>query len=93
MADVTIRLVSNPKTGKREIYIDYHSDDDALPFEHEKEHRTFVEKFLGKGVLDADSMGQIHVGRVAPQAAPSSSLTQEDAQAGQEGLAQNHGQG
>lgn len=67
MADVTIRLVSNPKTGKRDIYIDYESEDDALPFEHEQDHQDVVEQLLGEGVLDPDDIGQIKVGRVRPE--------------------------
>ena len=31
-------------TGKREIVIDYTSDSDALPIEHEEEHRQLAEQ-------------------------------------------------
>lgn len=68
MADLTIRLVSNPKTGKRDIYIDYESEDDALPFEHEQDHRDILEQILGQGILDEEDVGQIKVGRVQPEA-------------------------
>lgn len=66
MADLTIRLVSNPKTGKRDIYIDYESEDDALPYEHEQDHHHIVEQLLGAGVLSGDDVGQVRVGRVEP---------------------------
>lgn len=66
MAEVTIRMVSNPSTGKRDIYIDYESEDDALPFEHENDHKDIVEQLLGQGVLDPNDVGQIKVGRVQP---------------------------
>lgn len=66
MAEVTIRMVSNPKTGKRDIYIDYEGEDDSLPMEHENDHRDIVEQLLGQGVLDPDDIGQIKVGRVQP---------------------------
>ncbi|MEC9396616.1 MAG: hypothetical protein VYE40_19285 [Myxococcota bacterium] len=77
MADVTIRLVSNPKTGKRDIYIDYESEDDALPFEHEEDHRDVVEKLLGQGILDPDDIGQVKVGRVQPEAPKRESVTED----------------
>lgn len=67
MAEMTIRLVSNPRTGKRDIYIDYESEDDALPYEHEEDHRDVVEQLLGQGILDPDDVGQIKVGRVRPE--------------------------
>lgn len=76
MADVTIRLVSNPKTGKRDIYIDYDSEEDALPFEHEEDHRDVVERLLGQGILDPDDIGQIKVGRVQPEAPNRESITE-----------------
>jgi hypothetical protein len=45
---MTIRLLVNPTTGKREVDIAYESDSDALPMEHEEEHRRLVEKVVGK---------------------------------------------
>ena len=65
MAHMTIRLVSNPRTGKRDIIIVHESDADALPFEHEREHRALVERLLGQGVLRPDEVGQVRVRRVA----------------------------
>ena len=66
MAELTIRLVSNPQTGKRDIFIDYESEDDALPFEHESDHSDILEQLLGQGILDEDDVGSIKVGRVQP---------------------------
>lgn len=54
MADVTIRFRHNPSTGKRELVINYESDDDALPHEHERDHRALVEKVLGRSLTDED---------------------------------------
>jgi hypothetical protein len=54
MADVTIRFRHNPSTGKRELVINYESDDDALPHEHERDHRALVEKVLGRALTDED---------------------------------------
>ena len=50
MADVTIRFRHNPSTGKRELVINYESDDDALPHEHERAHRAWVEQILGRPI-------------------------------------------
>jgi hypothetical protein len=72
MAEVTIRLVANPRTGKRDIYIDYTSEEDALPHEHEKDHRRVVEELLGKGILDEDEVGEVNVQRVKPGSAQKS---------------------
>ena len=50
MADLTLRLRVDPVTGRREIVIDYSSDSDALPFEHEEEHRQLAEKVVNGGL-------------------------------------------
>ena len=67
MAEITIRLVYNLETGKKDIFIDYESEEDALPVEHEKEHRQIVAQLLGQGVLEPDDVGEVSVQRVAPQ--------------------------
>ncbi len=77
MAEMTIRLVSNPSTGKRDIFIDYESEDDALPHEHEQDHHDIVEQLLGQGILDPDDVGQIKVGRVRPEPAKREQVTED----------------
>ncbi len=52
MAEITIKLRHNPKTGERELIIGYESEGDALPFEHEREHREIVEALLGRPLAD-----------------------------------------
>jgi hypothetical protein len=49
MADLTLRLRVDPVTGRREIVIDYTSDSDALPMEHEEQHRQLAEKVVDGG--------------------------------------------
>jgi hypothetical protein len=78
MADIVVRMIFNVETGKKDILIDYDSDDDALPFEHEKRHRQVVEHLLGKGVLQPNEVGEVVVRRGGvsqdggqPQAQPS----------------------
>ena len=50
MAELTLRLRVDPVTGKREIVIDYASDADALPIEHEDEHRRLADKVVEGGL-------------------------------------------
>ena len=67
MAEITLRLRFNLQTGRKDLLIDYHSDDDALPIEHEQDHRAIVESLLGKGVLRRDELGEIVVRRAQPR--------------------------
>ena len=64
MADITINLVYNLETGKQDIYVDFVSDDDALPIEHERDHRQLIEQLIGKGVLKPNDVGQVKVSRL-----------------------------
>jgi len=66
MAEVTIRLRHNPKTGEREVLIHYESEDDALPHEHERDHRKLAEELLGRPldeVIGAASVDRVIVRR------------------------------
>jgi hypothetical protein len=75
MGEVTIRMISNSTTGKRDIYIEYESEDDALPHEHEKEHKGIIEQLMGKGILKPNELGEVKVGRV--QANPTAETPNE----------------
>jgi hypothetical protein len=46
----TLKLRTDPVTGKRTITISYTSDLDALPHEHEEAHRQVVEKLFEGGI-------------------------------------------
>ena len=63
MAEMTIRLIPDPATGKKNIVIALRSDADALPHEHEQMHRALVEKLVNGGLLKAEEVGQIVVER------------------------------
>lgn len=63
MADITVRMIFNRKTGKKDIWIDFESDEDALPVEHERRHREIVEHLLGQKLVTAEELGQVHVSR------------------------------
>lgn len=75
MAELTIRLVVDPDTKKKNIIIAYHSDEDALPMEHEDEHRRLVDRLIQGGALSAAEVGKIVIEReeddgIAEVAAP-----------------------
>ncbi|MDQ3369653.1 MAG: hypothetical protein M3680_29845 [Myxococcota bacterium] len=55
MADLVLRLRVDPATGRREVVVDYHSDSDALPIEHEDEHRRLAAKVV-EGGLDGPGL-------------------------------------
>jgi len=60
MAELTISLRRDPQTGKQDIIIKLESDADALPHEHEQQHRAMVEKLIGK-----DNVGKVIIEREA----------------------------
>jgi len=68
MAEVTIRLRHNPRTGEREVVIHYESDSDALPHEHERDHRALAEALLGQPL--GELLGGVEVDRVVVERAP-----------------------
>lgn len=68
MADLILRLRVDPATGKRELVIDYTSDADALPMEHEDAHRQLADQLVEGGLRS----GAVTVTRAAeaPAAEP-----------------------
>jgi hypothetical protein len=72
MPELTLRLRVDPTTGKREIVIDYASDADALPMEHEDEHRRLagavVDGGLRSGKVDVSREPDGGVARDEPSA-------------------------
>ena len=68
-----LRIRVDPVTGKRVLVVDYASDSDALPIEHEDEHRRLASKVVDGG-LTAQS---IEVTRAAEPAAGESAGTSE----------------
>ena len=71
MAEMTIRLVVDPVSGKRSVVIGYHSDSDALPIEHEEEHRALVKK-LGLADRELSREGSSQAVPETPNATPQS---------------------
>ncbi len=68
MGDINIRFTFDTTTGKKEIVIEYDSDSDATPVEHERRHRRIVEQLVGQGVLKPEEAENVKVERVRPNA-------------------------
>lgn len=63
MAEVEIRLEIDPVTRKKNVRISYTSDEDALPMEHEEDHRAVVERLIEGGIVSAEEVGDVVVVR------------------------------
>jgi hypothetical protein len=74
MAEMTIRLRCDPVTGKKDIVISLDSDADALPHEHEQQHRALVQRLIEGGLLKASELGQIVIEREEESAQPAAPL-------------------
>lgn len=63
MAEMTILLVCDPETGKKNILVKLASDAEALPLEHERLHKQLVDKLVEGGTLKAHEVGEVHIER------------------------------
>jgi hypothetical protein len=80
MAEMTIRLRTDPATGKKDIIIDLHSDSDALPHEHEQQHRALVQRLIEGGLVKAEELGQVVVERERGVAEPAAAVSDTQAE-------------
>ena len=71
MPEMTIHLRVNPENGKKDIIITMRSDEDALPHEHEQQHKQMVEKLFEKGILKPGEEGDLIVEREEEEKVPS----------------------
>jgi hypothetical protein len=88
MPEMTIRLIPDPVTGKKNIIVSLRSDADALPHEHEQMHRALADKLINGGLVKAGELGQITVEREEEEkqpAGPVSTGPQAQPQAVQQG--------
>jgi hypothetical protein len=67
---MTIRLEIDPATNKKNIIVSLSSEADALPQEHEQQHKELVEKLIQGGVLKASELGKIVVEREEEEREP-----------------------
>ncbi len=63
MATLVLRLEIDPLTKKKNVWVKYDSDSDALPMEHEEQHRKLVEALLAGGAVKPEELGTIHIER------------------------------
>lgn len=63
MATVTLRLEVDATTKKKNVWVKFDSDADALPMEHEEQHRRIVEALLVGGTLSAEELGTVVIER------------------------------
>jgi hypothetical protein len=66
VAEIQIRFRMNLKTGKKDILIDYESDEDAMRHEHERDHKRIVQQLIGQGLIAEEEVGDVQVTREAP---------------------------
>ena len=78
MAEMIIHLEIDQKTQKKNIYIKYISDEDALPMEHEEAHQALVDQLIEGGALSAAEVGEIHVERLEEAPVPLPETTEEN---------------
>jgi Fe2+ transport system protein FeoA len=80
MAQMTIILRRDPASGKQTIVVKLDSDPDALPIEHEQQHKALVEKLIGMGINPDDANVVIEREQVAEPSAPSSTPNEPEKQ-------------
>jgi hypothetical protein len=90
---VTLKLRHNPKTGKRDLVVEYESEDDALAHEHERDHRRFVEQLIGRSIDDLGPIGEIQLKRESPAGKGEESPQTPEAQRGTKPEPQGSGSG
>jgi hypothetical protein len=66
MATLIVRLEVDPRTQKKNVVIKYESDSDALPMEHEDQHKKLVEQLIASGAVKPGELGDIQIEREAP---------------------------
>ena len=80
MAELILKLKRNEQTGKQDLYIDYESTGDTLPFEHEEEHRDLVKRVLEDLELSVDEVSNVYIERQPVKIDNSTADEQQDAQ-------------
>mgnify|MGYP001596676650 CR=1 FL=1 len=69
MSTVTNRLIVDATTGKKNDVIAYQSDADAMPMEHEQDHKRIVDTLIEGGALSAADLGEVVIERDQPSIA------------------------
>jgi hypothetical protein len=61
-----VRLEIDPVSKKKNVVIKYESDSDALPMEHEEQHKKLVDALIANGAVKPGELGDIKIEREAP---------------------------
>jgi hypothetical protein len=69
MATLTLRLEIDPTTKKKNVWVKYDSDSDALPMEHEEQHKRLVEALIAGGTVTPEELGTLTIVREGQGAA------------------------
>ncbi len=85
MGKITLKLRCDRRTGKKDILVEYESDEDATGFEHERRHRRIVEELIAKGVLDREELGQVVRVRPGTTVAVGDAAGEPEAEASKQG--------
>jgi hypothetical protein len=84
MATLILRLDIDPTTKKKNVWVKLDSDSDALPMEHEEQHKRIVEALLAGGAVKPEELGTITIEREgqgpAVKEAPQNAPAQREAQ-------------
>jgi hypothetical protein len=67
MAELVIHLQIDPETGKKNLIIEYESDSDMLPHEHEEEHRRLLDQVVEGGMVKAEDLGKVVIRRAGAE--------------------------
>jgi hypothetical protein len=86
MATLILRLDIDPTTKKKNVWVKLDSDSDALPMEHEEQHKRIVEALLAGGAVKAEDLGTITIEREG--LGPAQESPRQAESPGQEALAQ-----
>ena len=67
MALSTVTVRRDAATGRTLVWVGLRSDEDALPHEHEQQHRALVDRLIEGGYLKAAEVGKVVVEREAKE--------------------------
>lgn len=84
MATMILRLEIDPVTKKKNVLVKLDSDSDALPMEHEEQHKRLVELLIAGGTVKPEDLGTIVIEREGQGAVTKE--TPAEAQAKREGV-------
>ena len=84
MATMILKLEIDPVTKKKNVLVKLDSDSDALPMEHEEQHKRLVELLIAGGTVKPEDLGTIVIEREGQGAVTKE--TPAEAQANREGV-------